>query len=323
MRHHPLRRRGILLSGGLLAAPRLARAAWPLDRPIDLLVPAAAATPPDALARLVARHLARQMPGARIAVVNRPGAGGQIGFEALFHAPADGYALGLVTGAALQALAIERRVRYEPEAFTFLANIVEDPGGFWVKANSPWTSLADLRRAARGGPGELGVGTTGIGSDDHLLLMDFEAAAEIALLHVPYAAIRPIQRDLLAGTLPLAAFPASEALPLLRGQRIRGLALAAPERWAAIGDLPTFREGGFDLRGGATRGIAGPPGLPGEVTLQFELALRDMLADPEFLREAEAQTLPLRPLVGAAYRRTMAAEDAALQARWRRRPWRE
>jgi tripartite-type tricarboxylate transporter receptor subunit TctC len=317
------RRRTVLLAGGALAAPGVARAAWPLYRPIEIIVPAAAASAHDLLARLVAHHLPRQMPGARCVALNRPGAGGQIGFEALFNAAADGYTLGMVTATALHAVAIERRPRYDPEGFTFLANVTDDPGGFWVKHGSPWTSLADLQMAARGAPGEIGVGTTGIGSDDHLLMLEFEAAAEITLLHVPYGSTGPIQRDLLVGTLPLGAFNGSEALPLLRSRRIRGLGQAGPERWPATGAVPTFRESGFDVLGGAARGIAGPPGLPAEVTLQFELALKDMLADPDFLHEAEAQVLPLRPLVGVPYRRKMAADYAGLLALWQRRPWRD
>lgn len=318
-----LRRRATLLAGGVLAAPGVARAAWPLDRPIEIIVPAPAASVHDVIARLLAHHLPRQMPGVRCVVANRPGAGGQIGFEALFNAAADGYTLGMVSSPVLHALAIERRPRYDPEGFTFLAGIVDDPGGFWVKANSPWTTLADLQMAARGAPAEIGVGTTGIGSDDHLLMMEFEAAAEITLLHVPYASVGPIQRDLLVGTLAVGAFNASEALPLLRGRRIRGLGQAGPERWPAASAVPTFRESGFDVLGGAARGIAGPPGLPAEVTLQFELSLKDVLADRDFIQEAEAQMLPLRPLVGATYRRKMAADFARLLALWQRRPWRD
>jgi len=318
-----LRRRAALLAGGALAAPRVARAAWPLDRPIEIIIPASAASPLDLMARVVAHHLPRQMPGIRCVALNRPGAGGQIGFEALFHAPNDGYTLGMVQGTALHVLAIERQPRYDPEGFTLLANVVDDPGGFWVKAGSLWASLADLQMAARGAPGEIGVGTTGIGSDDHLLLLGFEAAAEVTLLHVPYGSTGPIQRDVLVGTLAVGAFNGSEALPLLRSGRIRGLGQAGPERWPATAAVPTFRESGFDVLGGAARGIAGPPGLPAEVTLQFELALKDMLADPAFRHDAAAQALPLRPLVGAAYRQKMAADYAGLLARWQRRPWRD
>ncbi|MDB5415455.1 MAG: Tripartite-type tricarboxylate transporter, receptor component TctC [Rubritepida sp.] len=318
-----MQRRGLMLLTGGLAAPRIAHAAWPVDRPIEIVIPAVAGADLDLMGRLVAHHLPLQLAGARCVVVNRPGAGGQVGFETLFNAPPDGHTIGAVNNTALHVLSIERRTRYQPEEFTPIANVVDDPGGFWVRPNSPLNTLADIQQAARGRPGEIGVGTAGIGSDDHMLILAFEAVAEITLLHVPYAATPPIQRDLLVGTLPIGAFNGSESLALLRSGRIRGIAQAGPDRWAATAAIPTFRESGFDVLGGSARGIAAPPGLPAEITLQFELAFADMLASPDFVREAEMQSLPLRPLIGDAYRRRMAADYAALQARWERRPWRE
>lgn len=308
---------------GGLAAPGLARAAWPLDRPIEIIIPFPPGGGVDQMGRMVAHHLPRHLPGARTAVINRPGAGGQIGFEALFNAPADGFTIGAATNTAMHAIAIERRPRYRPDEFTLIANVVDDPGAFWVTARSPWRSLDDLRMAARGRPGEIGVGTAGIGSDDHMLLLAFEAAAGVNLLHVAYSGTAPVQRDLLVGTLPLGAFNGSEALTLLRDGRIRGLAQGGAERWPPLGDLPTFREAGFDAIGGSSRGIAAPPGLHGEITLQYELAFAAMLADADFLRDAAALNFPMRPLVGRAYRQMMAADYAGLRALWRRRPWRE
>lgn len=308
---------------GGLAAPRLARAAWPLDRPIEIIIPFPPGGGVDQMGRMVAHHLPRHLPGARTAVINRPGAGGQIGFEALFNAAPDGFTIGAATNTAMHAIAIERRPRYRPDEFTLIANVVDDSGAFWVTARSPWRSLDDLRMAARGRPGEIGVGTAGIGSDDHMLLLAFEAAAGVNLLHVAYAGTAPVQRDLLAGTLPLGAFNGSEALTLLRDGRIRGLAQGGAERWPPLGDLPTFREAGFDVLGGSSRGIAAPPGLHAEITLLYELAFAAMLADPDFLRDAAAQNFPMRPLVGRAYRQMMAADYAGLRALWQRRPWRE
>ncbi|WP_424813620.1 tripartite tricarboxylate transporter substrate binding protein [Roseococcus sp. YIM B11640] len=319
-----MRRRSLLLlTGGGLAAPRIGRANWPASRSIEIIVPAPSASAWDHLGRLVAQHLSRQIPGARCVAMNRPGAGGQIGFETLFLAPADGFTIGLVATPTLHAISLERATRYDPEDFTFLANIVDDPGGFWVRADSPWTSLADLQQAARGRPSEIGVGTSGIGSDDHLLLLAFEAASGVNLLHVPYASTGPIQRDVLARTLVVGAFNSSEALPLLRARRIRGLAQGGRRRWAAAAEVPTFQEAGFDVLGGSAQGLAAPPGLPPEIALQFELALKDMLTDEEFRREAENLRLPLQPLFGREYRRHLAAEYAARRALWERRPWRE
>lgn len=317
------RRHLMLLTATGLAAPGIARAAWPNDRPIEVIIPFPPGGGVDQMGRMVAHHLPRHLPGARTAVINRPGAGGQIGFETLFNAAPDGYTIGAATNTAMHAIAIERRPRYRPDEFTLLANIVDDPGGFWVRPDSPFRTLSDLQQAARGRPGEIGVGTAGIGSDDHMLLLAFEAAAGVTLLHVPYAGTAPIQRDLLVGTLPVGAFNGSESLALLRDRRIRGLAQGGPERWAPTGSIPTFREAGFDVLGGSARGIAAPPGLHPEITLQFELAFTAMLADEVFLRDAEVQGFPMRPLVGRAYRQMMAADYAAIRALWQRRPWRE
>ncbi|WP_431301858.1 Bug family tripartite tricarboxylate transporter substrate binding protein [Sediminicoccus sp. BL-A-41-H5] len=316
-------RRRVLLAAGGLAIPGIARATWPQERPIEVIIPFPPGGGVDQMGRLVAHHLPRHLPGARMAVINRPGAGGQIGFEALFNAAPDGFTIGAATNTAMHAIAIERRPRYRPDEFTLIANVVDDPGAFWVTARSPWRTLDDLRMAARGRPGEIGVGTAGIGSDDHMLLLAFEAAAGVNLLHVPYAGTAPIQRDLLVGTLAIGAFNGSEALTLLRDGRIRGLAQGGPERWAPLGPVPTFREAGFDVLGGSSRGIAAPPGLHPEITLQFELAFSAMLADADFLRDAAQQGFPMRPLVGRAYRQMMAADYANLRALWQRRPWRE
>jgi tripartite-type tricarboxylate transporter receptor subunit TctC len=310
-------------AAGLLAAPRLAQAAWPADRPIEVVVPFPPGGGVDNMVRPIVQALAPRLPGARFAVVNRPGAAGQIGFEAIFNAAPDGYTLGAVTNTAMHAIAIERRPRYRPEEFTYLANVVDDPGGFWVRAESPWRSLSDLRDAARARPGEIGVGTAGIGSDDHLLQLGFEEAAGVRLLHVPYNGTAPVQRDMLGGSLPIGCFNMSEGLGLLRDGRVRCLGQGGPERWAPAGAVPTFREAGFAVLGGSARGIAGPPGMPAEVTARLIEAFRGALADAGFLAEAERAGMPLRPLVGDDYRRMMSEDYEGLKGLWGRRPWRE
>ena len=86
-------------------------------------------------------------------------------------------------------------------------------------------------------------------------------------------------------------------------------------------DVPTFREQGFDIVSGSARGIAGPPGLPASIRTKLEQAFTAVLADPAFLREAQRVFLPLRPLVGAAYRDMAAQVEASVRALWQVRPW--
>jgi tripartite-type tricarboxylate transporter receptor subunit TctC len=143
----PQRRRSALrLAAALvtLAFAGPAAAAWPDDRPIEVIVPFPPAGGVDAMVRTAVHHAARHLPGARFVVTNRPGAAGQVGFEAIFNAAPDGYTLGAVTNTALNGIAIERRPRYQVERFSYIANIVDDPGGFWVTADSPLRTLRDL-----------------------------------------------------------------------------------------------------------------------------------------------------------------------------------
>jgi tripartite-type tricarboxylate transporter receptor subunit TctC len=310
-------------AAGLLAAPRLAHAAWPADRAIEVIVPFPPGGGVDNMVRPIMHVVQPRLPGARFAIVNRAGAAGQIGFEANFNAAPDGYTLGAITNTAMHAVAIERRPRYRPEDFTYIANVVDDPGGFWVRADSPWRNLADLQAAARRAPETIGVGTAGIGSDDHLLQLGFEEAAGVRLLHVPYNGTAPVVRDMLGGSLPVGSLNMSEGLPLLREGRIRCLGQGGPQRWAPTGEVPTFREQGFDVLGGSARGIAGPPGIPPEIVARLREAFREALADPAFVAEAERTAMPLRPLIGDEYKAMMQADYAALRGLWQRRPWRE
>ena len=133
-------RRSLLAAAPFLAGPSIlfAQTAWPNDRPVEVIVLAAAGGGVDAMTRLVMPLIAQQIPGMRVVVLNRPGAGGQIGLEATFNAAADGYTLGSTTFPAHNAFPIERQVRYRPLDFTFICNVVEDANCFYVRAESPF-----------------------------------------------------------------------------------------------------------------------------------------------------------------------------------------
>ncbi len=319
-------RRGLAALGtSVLAAPHLALAAdWPSERPIQVVVPFPPGGGVDQMARLLLPHVERHLPGAQSVVDNRAGAGGQIGSEAAFNARPDGYALGAVTSPALMTIAIERRVRYRVADYTYIANVVDDPSGLWVAANSPHRSLQDLLAAARRAPETVTLGTTGIGSDDHLLQLNLEEAAPgVRFIHVPYAGTAPMQTALLGGHLDVGSFNMGEGLAGLRDGRFRALAQSGAERWAAARDVPTLREQGVDAQGGAQRGIVGPPGLPEPIRRRLVEAFGAALADPGFRAEAERVDLPLRAMLGDDYRAAVLGTEGRLRELWKRRPWRD
>ncbi len=151
--------------------------------------------------------------------------------------------------------------------FTFLANIVEDANCFYVRADSPIRSVQDLVEQARARPGRITYGTTGVGSDDHIFVLAFEALAGIPpMVHVPYAGAAPLILQLTGGHMDVAAVNVNDAIGLAREGKLRMLAQAAARRQPEAPDVPTFRELGLDLVHGASRGVVGPPGLPAEIT---------------------------------------------------------
>ncbi len=322
-----LTRRHLGAAAVLLAAPRLARAQapWPNpDRAVEVIVPVTAGGPLDGMTRLVMGFVAERIPGMRAVVVNRPGAGGQIGLEALFNAAPDGYTLGSTSMPLQQALPIERPTRYRAMDFTFLANVVEDPNAFYVRAESPFRSVADIIARARSAPGTITCGSTGIGSDDHLFLIHFESLARIPpLVHVPFNGNAVLFPQLLGGHLDLAAVNINDAIALKRDGKVRALALAGEARVTAAPEVPTMRELGFDIVAGASRGLLGPPGLPPPIAARLEDALRGAMADPRFIAEAERLFYPLRPLVGAEYKQMAQRIDDMTRALWQERPWRD
>jgi len=323
----PAGRRQALGLFALAAAQALAPAAqaadWPNERPVQVIVPFPAGGGVDVMTRVLMQHVSKHLPGARFVVENRVGAAGQIGFEAIFRAAPDGYTLGAITTPAANTIAIERQPQYRVADFTFLANVVDDPGGFFVRPDSPFRSLEDLRAAALQRPGELAYGTAGVGSDDHLLGLAFEAAAGARLSHIPYNGTPPIITDLLGDRLAIGSLNMGEGIALLREGRARALAQGGTERWAGTPEVPTFREQGFDVTGGSARGLVAPPGLPPAIRDRLVAAFGTALADPGFQAEAARLNLPLRPILGAEYADFVMRNDAAARALWQRRPWRE
>ncbi|NMJ41529.1 tripartite tricarboxylate transporter substrate binding protein [Roseomonas sp. JC162] len=317
------RRTALLGATAALARPALAQRAWPAGRPIEIIVPFAPGGGMDAMARTVAPFLAARLPGARVVVSNRPGAGGQVGTEAVANAAPDGFVLGACATPTVLSQPIERPVRWRPADLTYLAQVVEDPCGLFVRADSPLQGLSDLLAAARARPGDVAYGTAGIGGDDHIAMLLLEEAAGVRLNHVPFNGTSQLLVPLLGGQLQVGAFNISEALPLLRERAIRGLGLAAEARDPAAPEVATYREAGVDVVFAAGRGIFGPPGLPDPIRTGIETAFAATFADPAWAEAASRAGLPLKPLVGAAYRDAALGGEAALRALWSRRPWRE
>ncbi len=225
------------------------------------------AFPPGGGTDVAARTLARFMSaalGQPIVVNNRAGAGGELGFTDLARARPDGYTIGFINTPNVVTIPIERRARYRLEDFSLVANVVDDPGAFFVLADSPFRTLADLVAHAKAKPEDVTYGTSGIGSDDHLAALAFERLAGVKLTHVPFAGASAVRNALLGRQITMASLNMGEGFADMQSGAARALGQMAERRWEVAPDTPTFREQGFDIVEGSMRGVAAPAGVPRE-----------------------------------------------------------
>lgn len=309
----------------VLLAPLLAFAAYP-EKPIALIV----AYPPgggtDLVARAIQPYLEKAIGGgARIVIVNRAGAGGEVGMAALANAAPDGYTIGFVNTPPLMTIPIERNAQFGgPQRFELLGNIIDDPCNFAVHTDLPIRDLKELAAYARANPGKVTVGTTGIGSDDHLVMLMFQRAAGVKMTHVPFKGSSDVRAAILSGQITIAAMNVGEALQSIKGGApMRNIGQFAPARSNLAPDLPTAREQGFDIVLSALRGMAAPKGMPADIRERLVKAVASAAADPEFQAQATKVFAPLRFLTPAEFERENRDAEAVFREMWKELPWAE
>jgi tripartite-type tricarboxylate transporter receptor subunit TctC len=314
----------LLLSAAAIAAPGVAMAAYP-EQPIKMIVAYGAGGGTDIVARVMAPYIAKYLGNnASIVVVNRPGAGGGIGFTEVANAPADGYTIGFINTPNVLTIPIERKASFHWQGFDLLGNVIDDPGNFSVHADSPIKNLKDLVAYAKANPGAVSYGTTGIGSDDHLAALMFERAAGVKLTHVPFKGAAEVHNAVASKQIFMAAMNIGEALQYAKGgSPLRQLGQMSTSRTNLAPAIPTFKEQGYDIVMASLRGIAAPKGLPAPVREQLVNAVQKAAADPEFQAKAANYFAPLRFLPPARYEAELREAETGFRQLWKDMPWGE
>ena len=300
-----------------------AMAAWP-EKPITLLVAYSPGGGTDVVARAIAPYLEKYLGGgAKILVTNRAGAGGEVGMAALANAPADGYTIGFVNTPPLMTIPLERAAQFGgPQRFELLGNIIDDPCNFAVHSDAPVTNLQELAAWARANPGRLTVGSTGVGSDDHLLMLMFERSAGVKMTHIPFKGSSDVRAAIMSRQIDIAAMNVGEALQSIRGGApMRNLGQFGPARSNLAPDLPTGREQGFAFEMVALRGMAAPKGIPADIRERLVKAVAQAAADPEFQAQAVKVFAPLRYLTPAQFESEIVAGETQFKELWKELPW--
>jgi len=308
----PLSRRQLLAllagSGFLGAWPARAAAAFP-DKALRLIVAFAPGTGSDALARIAANGMSPLL-GQPVVIDNRSGAGGALGTELGARAPADGYTLTLVTTSTLLTTpALNPNVHYRADRdFAAVSGLARSPYVIVVadQPDAPHT-LAELRARLANGGGSFG--SPGVGTITHLTSELFLKRAGVKAVHVPYRGSTAALSDVAGGQLVFACDTLVAALPLIRGKKLRALAVTSPERLDALPEVPTVAEAllpGFQVS--AWWGIAAPAGTPAEVVQRLSAVVQQTLKTPEVKAQLAAQLLEPMPLDAAAFAALIKAE---------------
>ena len=304
----------------LLAEP--AAAEYP-ERPITMIVAFPPGGSTDQTARLLATFLQPELgESANIIVDNRAGAGGDTGFRALATAEPDGYTIGFINTPNVLTIPIERKTRYDWHSYDLLGNVIDDPGNFSVLSESEIKSLTDLAAYAKAHPGEVTVGTSGIGSDDHLAMLAFQRAAGVELTHVPFKGAADVRTALTGGHIMVGAMNIGEAMAAqASGAPIHQLGQMSQKRSEVAPDVPTFKEQGYDIEINSLRGTGAPKGLPEPVRERLVTAIAKVAANPEFQAKMKASHTPMRFLPPDEFAVVLQQSEEGFRAMWQEQPW--
>jgi tripartite-type tricarboxylate transporter receptor subunit TctC len=255
---------GLVLVGGLpMATPAFAEA-WP-QRRITWVVPYSAGGASDTLTRVVGQKLGERL-GQTVIIENKPGAGGNIGTDAVAKAAPDGYTwvLGNIGPMAVNPT-LYKDVPYDPQAdFTPISLLMAYGNVLLVNPDFQVKTFPELLKYAK--THDVPYAGNGVGTSLHLTGAMLAQRAGIRMIHVPYKGAPPGLNDTMAGVVPMAIATMASALPLVKGGKLRALAVTSPQRAPQLPDVPTVAEQGlpgFQVTGWV--GLLVPKGTPAPI----------------------------------------------------------
>jgi tripartite-type tricarboxylate transporter receptor subunit TctC len=273
-----------------LALPGLAAAEYP-DKPIRLVVPYAVGGTTDIIARVVGNKLGMQL-GQSVIIENKPGAGGSIGSAYAAKQPADGYTLVMAVESSHAVNPnVYAKSAYDPvRDFAPISNLADVPNVLVVNPALPAQDLAAFLKLLKADPNKYAFGSSGNGGLSHMNGDLFMKTTGTRMLHVPYKGLGPALNDLVAGQVQVVFDNIPSSYPLIQGQRIRPLAVAAKQRLKVLPDVPTYAEAGLPaMNNPSWFGLAAPAGTPAPVLDKLNAAVRQALADPATIDAIEKQ----------------------------------
>ena len=286
------RRHLLQASSAMLALPSLG---WAQDKypgkPITFVCPYSASGSADQRSRQIGRFMAIEL-GQPVIVDNKPGAGGNIGTEAVARAKPDGYIIGMGNFAPLAVNpTMFTKLNYNPAKDLLPICLIEKgPLVLMVPPNSPFKSVKDIIAAAKADPGKLSFASGGLGGSHHLSGELFKSLAGLSMTHIPYKGGAPATTDLMGGQVNMMFEQMYAAAPSIRAGKLRALAITSKVRSPLFPDLPTMAEAGvpgFEVQN--WQGLIAPAGTPAAIIRVLNDAVNMALADPAIKEQMLAQ----------------------------------
>jgi tripartite-type tricarboxylate transporter receptor subunit TctC len=250
-------------------------------RPIKLIVPSPAGATTDTLARIVAQKLQAKW-GEPAIVDNRPGAGGNIGAEAVATSAPDGYTLLFSYPAPLVVnKALYQQLDYDPDRFVPISLVATVPLVLAVGPKVEAASVQQLIAFAKAHPGELNFASQGYGTSAHLAGELFKSMAGIDIVHVPYKGSAPALTDLLGGRIDMMFIELSTVLNQIKAGKLRALAVGSKTRNPFLPDVPAMAEVLPGYQASTWFGMVAPPGTSQDIATKLSAAVAEAIREPD------------------------------------------
>jgi tripartite-type tricarboxylate transporter receptor subunit TctC len=296
-------------AGGFsFAAAHIVRAQTYPSRPVRIIVGFAAGGVADITARLMSQWLSERL-GQQFLVENRPGAGGNIGIEAVVRAAADGYTLLLVDASAATNAALYDKLNFNLVSdIAPVSGFVRAPNIMEVNPSFAANTVPEFIAYAKANPGKISYASAGNGTTPHIAGELFKMMAGVNMVHVPYRGAAPGLTDLLGGQVQLYFASMPSSVEYVRAGKLRALAVTTATRSQALPDIPTVGEflPGFEASG--WQGVGAPKNTPAEIIDKLNKEIKAGLADPALkARLADFGGVPL-PMTPAEFGKFLAEE---------------
>jgi tripartite-type tricarboxylate transporter receptor subunit TctC len=267
---------------GALALPVASPGAWAQaypSHPVRIIVGFAAGSTTDILARLIGQWLSQRL-GQQFIVENRPGAGGNLGAEAVINAAPDGYTLLMVPPAVAANTALYPHLNFDfIRDAAPVAGVVRVPNVVEVNPSVPVHTIPELIAYAKANPGKLSFASAGIGTTSHLAGQLFNAMTGVQIQHVPYRGDGPAMADLIAGQVQVGFATMTASIGHIRANRLRPLAVTTVKRSDALPGVPSVSEFIPGYEASSWFGMAAPRKTPDAIVETLNQAVNASLAD--------------------------------------------